>query len=97
MHNEKQFYKVSKYNNEEFLKEQQERYNKFTNVQTTKVEQQQNNSNFEVQRFIMKWTNSVCADNHHYVIQGKLNGWGSEPFYKFTSKIYLKTPGNNLF
>ena len=55
-----------------------------------------NNKEGESERFILKWTNSICAEDHHYVIQGKLNGWGSDSI-DFTSKTFLKTPGNTLF
>ena len=73
LHNEKPFYKVSKYNN---------------------------NKEGESERFVMKWTNSICAENHHYVIQGKLDSWDGNKRIPnnidFTSKTYLKTPGNNF-
>ena len=52
----------------------------------------------------MTWKNSVCSENHHYVIHGRLH-WRKEGGMEFTSHIYpkkpsmihLKTNGQNEF
>ena len=54
-------------------------------------------------RYTMTWKNSVCTENHHYVIDGKLNsrpadteGTITQKSVEFTSNIYPKNPGNSL-
>ena len=46
----------------------------------------------EEERYIMTWKNSICTENHHYVVHGKFY-WNDDNRVEFTSHIYPRNPG----
>ena len=70
-------------------------YNNTLNIENEislqKVEKQESEKEGEEEIYTMTWKNSVCSENHHYVIKGKFH-FKKENSMEFTSDIYPKNP-----
>ena len=60
-------------------------------ISLQKVVKQESEGQAADERYIMTWKNSICSENHHYVIEGKFH-CKKENKMEFTSHIYPKNP-----